>query len=64
MFSRVPARSLWSSVADGFSAASFCWIAWACSYAASAWAGLPVRESRIPMLLVALRPRRGSGPGS
>ena len=45
------ARSLWNWVTAGLASASFCWIARAASYDASASAGLPVSRSRMPMLL-------------
>ena len=45
------ARSRWNWVTAGLASASFCWIASALPYAASASAGSPVWDSRQPMLL-------------
>ena len=45
------ARSLWNSVTAGLASASFCWIARAAWYDASASSGLPVSARSLPMLL-------------
>ena len=61
------ARSLRNSVTAGLSSASFCWIASALRYSASASDGLPVSVSRMPMrLIVSARSRRASfdAPGA
>ena len=49
------ARSLRNSVTAGLSSASFCWIASAVRYSASASDGLPVCDSRKPRLLWLVR---------
>ena len=49
------ARLLRNSVTAGLSSASFCWIASALRYSASASDGLPVFDSRLAEVVVAAR---------